>query len=255
MIARAVRASLRAQNRRIETQHAQTVVNTTGLDFKPGDGTSTVCYVMNPFAGVLVSSFGAVTSSSHALVMGTKLFLRGVQLRFRLRNAVQGQSMLKIYMISAKQKSWTGTLGVTTWDKYISTTTDITNPTRAAGQSNIPLYETSLNGGFTGASSSSSFDTNDIKVLKVKKYFFNNYGVAANNDFKLIKVWFPINKFVKLEDPSEVQQTAPPVFFKWRQYYFVMQVFSGAATDIDSTQMLGIDANQMWMQPYWKNDQ
>jgi len=257
LIAKAVRASLRAQTKRIETQHAQYLTNTSNLDFKAGDGTSTVVYVCNPFAAYLLSSGAVVPTSSHAVVLGTKLFLRGVQLKMRIYSTagVTAMSRIDLYMISAKQKTWPAVGGVTAWDKYTSGTTAITVPTRAAGQSNIPLFETSTNGGYTGISSSSDFDTNDIKIIKRKKILLNTYGQSSAGAFKIINAWFPINKFVKLEDPAEGDPTTAPVFFKWRQYYFVIRVFNGLATDVDATQVASVDANNIWIQPYWKNDQ
>lgn len=255
LIARAVRASLRAQLRRTETQHAQYTTNTTNLDFVPGDGTSTVAYVMNPWAGVLISSSAVVGTASHAIVLGTKIFLRGVQLKARIKNANNGQTRVDIYMISAKEKTWPNTAGVTGWDKYINTTTATANPARPAGQSNIVLFESSVNGGYTGVSSSSDFDTNNIKIIKRKSVYLNNYGVAANATFKIVNVWFPINKFVKLEDPDEANPNTAPVFFKWRQYYFVIRVFTGAATDISNVSGASVDTGQVWFQPYWKNEQ
>lgn len=246
LVRRAIRGALRAQLRRIETQSWTDYFASS--NFSPGDGTSLRTYLYNPFAQNLLTA-----TAGNLVMLGTKLFIRGFRVKGNAVNVVAADCYLQfIHFSSARRNGFT----LSTWNIYNSATTDTASPAVTSPQQQIAMYKQTGTappaGIYSPASAAVGYDTNEIKIHKMKTFHLYNSGVAAADIMHRFDIFFPINKFMLIEDLNQKSIATGTNFFKWRQHYLAVRVFSGT-NEVSSTTTVTIPS--MAVTPYWKNDQ
>ena len=109
-------------------------------------------------------------------------------------------------------------------------TTTTTIPTQVAPNGNIPLFDITATGQFSGASPVTPWNNDNISIIKVRNYKLHSMGVATTDPFHVATLKFKFNKVVKIQ---ETQGTIDgiPRFFGPRnkksadQYYIGVRVW------------------------------
>lgn len=247
LVKRAIRGALRAQLRRIETQSWTDYFASS--NFSPGDGlTGLRTYLYNPFAQNLITA-----TAGNLVMLGTKLFIRGFRVKGNAVNVVAADAYIQfIHFTSARRNGFT----LSTWNIYSSATTDTASPAVTSPQQQVAMYKQTGSAPPTGIysplSAATGYDTNEIKILKIKTFHLYNSGVAAGDMMHRFDIFFPINKFMMVEDLNQKSISSGTNFFKWRQHYLAVRVFSGT-NETSSTTAITIPS--MGVTSYWKNDQ
>nr|QJB18579.1 MAG: capsid protein [Genomoviridae sp.] len=110
-------------------------------------------------------------------------------------------------------------------------TTTTTIPTQVAPNGNIPLFDITATGQFSGASPVTPWNNDNISIIKVRNYKLHSMGVATTDPFHVATLKFKFNKVVKIQ---ETQGTIDgiPRFFGPRnkksadQYYIGVRVWT-----------------------------
>lgn len=249
LVGRAIKGALRAQLRRTETM--QTSFNGNAQNLRPGDGTAYSTYLYNPLPQIF---FQPPPAGGRSLFLGTKIFLRGIRFKALAVNPVAADTLFQIFLFTSARRA---SYAAATLQEYTSLTTETAAPAPTPPQQNIIMYNefgrAPPAGLFAPIYATSPFDTNEIKILRLKSLNFYNAGVAGDAAIAKIDFYVPINKFVKIEDPNEtVSGTAAEGFFKWKQYYLGMRVYSGS-TQASTTTSLSF--TNWTYTVFWKNDQ
>lgn len=248
IVKRAVRGALRAQLRRIETMQTSFLGNNQNL--RPGDGTAYSTYLYNPLPQIF---FQPPPAGGRSVFIGTKIRLVGIRFKALAVNPVAADTLFQIFLFTSARRA---AYAAATLQEYTSTTTETANPAPTPPQQNIIMYNqfgAAIGTAFAPTNATAPFDTNEIKVIRMKSLNFYNAGVAGDAAIAKVDFYVPINKFVRVEDPNEtISGDAAHGFFKWRQYYLGMRVYSGSTQASVTTSLNFVN----WAYTvFWKNDQ
>jgi len=231
---RFTKAVRRVIRRTAEPKVQRNPENITGLTLTQGDGTTRVIYVSNPPGGM-------IQGSEADELIGDRIFLKGISLRGQVgtsgENTTFQGAKIRISCVWSKEQ---GSALDGAWTIFGSTTTPVANPTQIPPFVNPRFFESSnANLVFVGNGWTIPFDTRG-KVRVLRSYTIQlNPGVENQADGGIIgdvtpfDLWFPINKWMRIEDPDQLDISSP-FRFKYGTYYLVMQVVSNT-NDVSNT--------------------
>lgn len=212
-----------AERKKIDT----TGVAVLGADLREGDGTSRVTYIYNPISlvtqGVQDDQF-----------LGNSFWVSGVAFRGQVglsefSNAISGANLKVSWVWSREQLPATGS----TFLELNSGTTaalTATGGTVVAPPDTVPrLFESTGTLGFVGSGEVIPFNGTAVKVIKSVTIPVNPGGDSTGATVTaptLFNLWFPLKRFMQIDDPVEGDLSNTTLRFKRGTYYLVMQLIA-----------------------------
>lgn len=222
-----------AERKKIDT----TGVAINGLNIREGDGTSRATYIYNPISlvtqGVQDDQF-----------LGNSFWVSGVNFRGQVglsqHEAAIGGATLKVSWVwSREQLPATGT-GFLELNSGTTAALTATAGTVIAPPDTVPrLFESTGSLGFVGNGNVIPFNGTAVKVIKTTYISINPSGVtdSAVTAPTLFNLWFPLKKFMQIDDPVEGDLSATTLRFKHGTYYLVMQLIADSNSVLAANQV------------------
>lgn len=224
-----------AEAKKIDT----TGVAVLGTDLREGDGTSRVTYIYNPISlvtqGVQDDQF-----------LGNSFWVKGVAFRGQVglsehSTASHGAIMRVSWVWTREQLPATGTQFL---ELNSGTTAALTATagTVVAPPDTVPrLFESTGTLGFVGAGYVIPFNRTAVKVLKTVNIPVNPSGTTDDGTDPTVptpfNLWFPLRKWMQIDDPTEGDLSATTLRFKRGTYYLVLQVISDTNSVLAANQI------------------
>jgi len=204
------------------------------LTLQQGDATTRVVYVSNPPGGM-------IQGTEADQFVGDKFFLKGVSLRGQVGTSGENTTFqggtIRITLCWSKEQ---GSALDGPWTVFDSTTTSVANPTQVPPFVNPRFFEDSnASFVFVGNGMVLPFDTRGKVRTLGTKYITLNPGVENQAEGgvvgapTLFDFYWPINKWMSIEDPDQ-GDISSPYRFKYGTYYLVMQVIANT-NDVSAT--------------------
>lgn len=212
-----------------------------GQDLVEGDGTSRVTYIYNPLS--LVSQ-----GVQDDQFLGNAFWVSGISFRGQVGlsefSTVSQGSLLRVSFVWSREQL------PATASTFIAlnsgTTAALTNTggTVVAPPDTVPrLFESTGTLGFVGSGYVIPFNGTATKVLKSVTIPVNpsgDVGSEANTTVPTpFNLWFPLKRFMQIDDPVEADLSSTTIRFKKGTYYLVLQVIS------DTNSVLAANAVEM----------
>lgn len=198
----------------------------TSQTFNEGDGTSRVCYILNP------CSLLAQGNQANQFI-GRDVFVKGIS--FRGQMCLSGETtayagcLVRITVFHSRENSGSAMVGPT-FVQYNSTTTFNTNPTQTSPNSNPKPFAITGGTGFTGLGWVIPFDRSNVKVIASRTIVVNpgadnQAGSGITSIPTPFKFFFRINRNMHMIDPDN-SVTSGQLGFKNGAYYVIVQAIS-----------------------------
>jgi len=208
--------------------------NAVGYAIREGDGTSRVINVSAPLSA-------PIQGVEDDQFIGNKFFAKGISLRGQVGTSgevtTRQGAIIRITLVYSKEQN-PGLDGA--WTEFTSATTSVAVPTATPPNLNPRFFESSnATLQFVGNGWTLPFDRTRVKVISSRTILVNP-GVENQADGGVIamptafSLYFPINKWMQIEDPDQTTLT-DPLRFKYGNYYLVMQAISNTNDVTDQT--------------------
>jgi len=202
----------------------------TTFSLAPGNGTTAMnIRVFAPWQ----SAFTQGTGSGQ--IHGSKVHLWKYMLRMNLRGLIAGDVHVQLIFFKSDFQMDTTNGGTDVNDEgqgMGATTTTTTVPTQVAPNGNIPMFDvTASPGQFSGLSSITKFNTDNIKILKIWNWKLHGFGVATTDPFVDTTVTMNFNKPVQIQETQETIDGVPRFFGpsgkrgNYSQYYYAIRTW------------------------------
>jgi len=231
---RFTRAVRRVILRTAEPKQIWSPENDTGYAIREGDGTSRVINVSNPCAA-------PIQGTEDDQFIGNKIFAKGIALRGQVGTSGEVTNrqgcLIRITLVYSKEQA-PNLFGP--WTEFTSATTSVAAPLQTPPDLNPHFFESSnATLQFVGNGWTLPFDRTRVKVISSKTIVVNP-GVENEAGAGILamptafSLYFPINKWLQIEDPDQSEQSAL-IRFKYGTYYLVMQAISNTNDVTDQT--------------------
>jgi len=199
----------------------------TGFTLAPGDATAMTFRVFAPWQALLGQ--GDTTQN----FSGQEIRMLGFNWRIFMRGLVAGDVHIQIiYFKSDFQMDVTAAgTDVNNEGQSMTSTTDIDSvPTQVPPNSNIPMFDITATGQFSGLSPVTPWNNDNISIIKVHNYKLHSMGVATTDPFHVATIKFKMNKVVKIQETQGTIDGIPRFFGPRKkrsadQYYIGMRVW------------------------------
>jgi len=207
--------------------------NTTGYAIREGDGTSRIINVTSPLSA-------PIQGVEDDQFIGNKFFAKGIVLRGQVGTSGEVTNrqgcIIRITLVFSKEQNPLDGA----WTEFTSATTSSAAPLATSPNVNPRFFESSnATLQFVGNGWTLPFDRTRVKVITSKTIVVNP-GVENDAGAGIIamptpfNLYFPINKWMQIEDPDQNSLT-DPLRFKYGNYYLVMQAVSNTNDVTDQT--------------------
>lgn len=203
----------------------------TSFNLAPGNGTTGMnVRIFAPWQ----SAFAQGTGSGQ--MIGSRARIYKFQWRLHFQNLVAGDIHIQLGFFSSdfQMDVTNANVDVNNEGTTMTPATTITTvPTQTAPNGNIPMFDmTATPGQFAGLSSVSKFNTDNIKIIKIRNYKITGFGQAATDGFLDTSISIPFNKDVQIQETQETIDGVPRFFGPmggrkgYTQYYMFVRVWS-----------------------------
>jgi len=183
----------------------------TNFTLAPGNGTTAMNIRM--FAP-WQAAFAQGTTSGQ--IHGSKVHLWKYILRLQMRGLIAGDVHVQVLFIKSPLMMDCTAGGTDVNDEgetMGATTTTTTNPTQVAPNGNIPMFDvTASPGQFSGLSSVTKFNNDNITILKKWDFKLLGFGVATTDPFIDTTLTMNFNKPVQIQETQETIDGVPRFF-------------------------------------------
>lgn len=202
----------------------------------PGDTTMFVseANVGGPIAYVMAPASALIQGDADANFAGNSFFLRGIRFfgKVGLDTTTPPTTgfVMRVMAIESREQGQ----GLHVINNFTSTTTSITNPTQTPPDVNPRFFEITP---FTGKGNIWPVDTSLVRLRRTWHIVVNPGDVEAGEASLPVpfNIYWRINKLIQVENTGQGAITTGQRRFKYRQYYFVIQIMgsvAGTNTDI-----------------------